>query len=105
MIKQIMVSIILIFFLTGCFCDKKVILKDKLIYNKIPKTIINDDIVLTKPPDKNLYIKASPVERELMLRNVIIGLYKNISEYKIKLIKIKEYDDNISKKINMINIE
>ena len=85
--------------LTGC-CEDTVTLVPKTVvrYERIPVELISDDVVITKPVDKNVFIKASPTEREMLLGTMIVDLYNNIGEYKIRMKAIKDFDDKLYRK-------
>ena len=90
--------LLLVFSISGCV--EKIIYKPKPYYKSIPTELITDDINITKPIDRDIYINSNYYKRELLLRNMIIDLYGDVYKYKNKLHKIKKYDENASKLYN-----
>jgi len=80
-------------FILGCAPKTKyqVVYKTKTIYLKPSDNIIDYKIDTPVPPDREIYIKASPIEREQMLTNYIIDLLKTIKQYKNKENSLKEW--------------
>jgi len=83
---------------TGCsFKQEPVyVTKVKLEYIPIPNSLLVDDIILPKPPMREAYIIAGPIDRGTMDNVLIINLYKAVGEYKLKLKAIRDFDKNIT---------
>ena len=82
--------------LAGCSAKTKVKVLPVKVYEPLPRELLVDDIIVPRPPDRETFINSDPIERELMLSNKLIDLYKVISQYKLKLKGIRNYDTNIS---------
>ena len=101
---RVLSLIVVVFIATGCSCNKPVIkIVTKYKYFNLDRNILKDDVNITKPPKKQLYINANPIEREALLRDYILGLYGNINSYKIKLHKLNEQDMKIKKEIEQLD--
>jgi len=103
-IIKVISLLIVIFVITGCSYDKPVVkVVTKYKYFNLDRNILKDDVNITKPPKKQLYINANPIEREALLRDYILGLCGNINSYKIKLHKLSEQDKKIKKEIEILD--
>jgi hypothetical protein len=98
-------TFLFILFYTGCATKPKIeyVTVTKTRYVALPADMYKDGIELPKPPNKYDYIIASPLEREKMLVNHILDLYKTIGLYKLKLKYIKLYEINASKIYKNVN--
>jgi len=96
-------SLLSMFLLSGCTTRTIYVPKNVYIKYDIPKELVTDDVKLQTPPDREVYIGSNPIERERIMKTLIIGLYGNIASYKLKLKAIKKYDDNVSRIIKEKN--
>ncbi len=91
--RVIISSLLLLIMMTGCATKTEI--KEVRVVKKIklipPKKLINDDIALPEPPNKEKYIKSGPITRENMLTFYIIDLLSVIKEYKLKLKSINNW--------------
>jgi len=92
--KLVFISILIsgIFMLSGCSEKIVKVPVEVPVYKGIPKTLLIDDINLPEPMDKKTYLKANPIEREIMLTTYINKLFNTIGSYKIKLLQIHNLD-------------
>lgn len=99
--RYIILIVIAVMF-SGCFCSEP---KVKIVhkYYQLDKNIIKDDINISRLPNKQMYIKANPLDRESLLRDYIINILGNINSYKIKLSKLNKQDEKIKKEIDKLN--
>jgi len=93
--RQLILFITAIFIL-GCApkTEYQIVYKTKTIYLKPSDAILDYKIDTPAPPDKENYIKATPVRREMMLTNYIIDLLKTIKQYKNKENNLREWFKN-----------
>jgi len=84
---------------SGCSSRPEPVIKVNTItkYINTPSYLVNDNIPLPKPADKETYIKALPLEREMMDTTLIVKLYSTIGKYKLKLKAIRDFDKNVTK--------
>ena len=84
---------------SGCSSRPEPVIKVNTItkYINTPSYLVNDNIPLPKPADKETYIKALPLEREMMDTMLIVKLYSTIGKYKLKLKAIRDFDKNVTK--------
>lgn len=101
--RYILISLLSIFIFTGCVTKTVYVTKKEYVKYDLPTKFITDDIVLQQPPEREVYIKSTPLEKELLMRDFVIGLYGNIASYKLKLKGIRKFDDNVSKIIKEKN--
>jgi len=95
MLKYILI-VMAILFVTGCGCKPVVSVIPVKVHEPIPAPILRDDITIPKPPNRAIFIHASPIDRETILTKKMISLYKTIAKYRSKLKSIKEYDNNLT---------
>ena len=94
--RSIILVLIVTFFVTGC-SEKKIYVDRPIIkYEKLPNVLLVDDVNVTRPPNREVFVKAGPLEREALLTTTIIDLYSSIKKYKNKIEYIKEYNDAVS---------
>ena len=101
MTKVLYITFILVFILTGCSKKEVFVPVVKVKHHFIPDELLLDDINITVPPDRDTVINASPIEREILFRDMIINLYKDIGKYKVRIKTISVYTKYIKEKINM----
>lgn len=91
------------FVFTGC--SEKTVYVPEYVYvqHKIPSSITDDNIKVYKQTDMEAFVKADPILRIEMLQIWVAKLYGNIGEYKLKLKKIKQYEDNVTNTIEGYN--
>ena len=94
MYKIMLLTLVLIMF-QGC---TKIVYVSKPVYyrTKLPVKL-TENITLPKPPNKELYITSSVMDKEDMLTTLIVSLYGTIGKYKIRMKKIKEFETNTTK--------
>ena len=101
---RVLSLIVVVFIVTGCSCNKPVVkVVTKYKYFNLDKDILRDDVNISIPPKKQIYIDANPIEREALLRDYVLSLYGNINSYKIKLHKLNEQDEKIKKEIEILD--
>lgn len=86
------------FLVTGCaFKQEPVyVTKVQLKHIPIPSSLLIDDIILPKPPNREAYVSSDPIDRGTMNKVLIINLYRAVGEYKLKLNAIRDFDKNIT---------
>ena len=82
----------------GC-AEKQIIRVPKkvIVYKELPNSLLEDDIPLPKPVNKDAFIKATPIVREVMLAHKCNDLYKTIGSYRLKLKQIRDYNSHMIK--------
>jgi len=97
--KYILSSLIIFLFLTGCYQEPviKYVPVTTTKYVSIDKHLLDNNITLPIPPNRDKYIHATPNQRTRMLTNHIIDLYSVIKDYKLKLKHIKQYNNKMIK--------
>jgi len=91
--------VLMLYVLLFVGCGEKVIYvpKTKVVYEVVPGELLVDGVNVTKPPNREVFVKAGPIERESILTSTIIELYSDIKEYKTKLYNIRLFNKKMEK--------
>ena len=82
---------------TGCTrVVTKLVPKETIKYETMPTSLLKNYITTPTPPNRVDFVKAGPLEREVLLSNTIVDLYTTIGKYKLKLKAIKDYNDKLT---------
>jgi len=100
MIKYVLMAVIAFMF-SGCFrcqpvIETKVVYKDKVILVAPPKEVLND-ISIPRPPDRELFIQSSSIDRLNMLTNYSIDLMKRLNSSNNRFRSLREWVDKQKK--------
>lgn len=100
----LILAITTIILFSGCASKERVVYLEKPVYKyeSIPNNILENNITIPKPLDREKFIKADPIERERMLVILVVDLYKTVGEYQLSIDKIKKYNNSFKSKVKQI---
>lgn len=88
-----LLSIIFFVFLTGCSSFKQPLYADvpaiEVKTIALP-TMLTGPCNFSKPPDKDIYLPLSPNDKEIVLTELVIHLYDDLSECNARMLSIEK---------------
>lgn len=105
-IVLIVFAVIIGVMFSGCVEKIRYVPKPVYIYSGLPDKLLDNvnNNKITTPIEREKYMSSSPIGREKLLREVILGLYGDIGRYRLRLSAIKKFDHKQKYKLQSLNL-